>query len=660
MSFPWAHRIVPVVRNIPRDIDEMLAIQRIDDPEHEVCALKHSNFDLAHPELSVERTGAFDAFQTINAAARRAEDPGIIELVTSAPPANDQVPGEKASILLRDPSTDITSSSEIISPGDSKDFDVNVRGELSYRVFEQVQEKKRRKLEAGLARRKTLMISVKVGSTSSRSSLFGGDKKSSKHPMLLPAVIPHQEHRSVPKSKNASRSKSGRSQLVWLEKQESSSQRVSYTSYLTKEKVEPGLHKRSREVSVGIRVNGALLMSGISLEQALEQENSTKRKREERNALYDMDKVNDALDAACTPLEGKLGTRQCSMDTEAFVGNIISREKCQAESFGEDTKVSFKDLDFGYHPPRVDCLPAEDGLIHVLCTHYGNLKSTSVSNLLNRFSRKETRVCSVCWKEKSSTGESIAECSTCGVLLHPSCCNGVEGAYRPNWKCGVCSLAHSVPKGGAKAAPSYKCAYCPHVGGAMSQVRPNVWVHEVCRIWRDPLNSRNPNDPSVRGFAGCALCCAGYGPGDGLTKCAAAGCSVRFHPMCALFLSKCEENSTGVVGPSKPATPDWLATQNFRSTEEKDRRTSQDRRLEKLKEEDKKLCRQYTLAFAKCWIPGSNSGAVGSATLLPVCFCGIHNPRRDRSLYGLYPGGDHIDEHIMRVPPRQPKNGGSS
>ena len=43
-----------------------------------------------------------------------------------------------------------------------------------------------------------------------------------------------------------------------------------------------------------------------------------------------------------------------------------------------------------------------------------------------------------------------------------------------------------------------------------------------------------------------------------------------------------------------------------------------------------------------------------SMAVLPVCFCGIHNPNRDRSLYGLYPGGAKIiDEDVIRIPPKK-------
>ena len=36
---------------------------------------------------------------------------------------------------------------------------------------------------------------------------------------------------------------------------------------------------------------------------------------------------------------------------------------------------------------------------------------------------------------------------------------------------------------------------------------------------------------------------------------------------------------------------------------------------------------------------------------LPILFCGIYNPARERSFYGLYPGGKHIDTETLRLKP---------
>jgi hypothetical protein len=60
--------------------------------------------------------------------------------------------------------------------------------------------------------------------------------------------------------------------------------------------------------------------------------------------------------------------------------------------------------------------------------------------------------------------------------------------------------------------------------------------------------------------------------------------------------------------------------------------------------DDKKLCNEYTLQLVQL------KRKVGSAlfgeddetektTILPVAFCGLHNPKREDSYYGCLPGG---------------------
>jgi hypothetical protein len=63
---------------------------------------------------------------------------------------------------------------------------------------------------------------------------------------------------------------------------------------------------------------------------------------------------------------------------------------------------------------------------------------------------------------------------------------------------------------------------------------------------------------------------------------------------------------------------------------------------------DSQLCNQYTLTMMKCMI--EEEGGKESTTILPVVFCGFHNPIRDTSLYGCYPCGGLIGD-AMRVPP---------
>ena len=73
--------------------------------------------------------------------------------------------------------------------------------------------------------------------------------------------------------------------------------------------------------------------------------------------------------------------------------------------------------------------------------------------------------------------------------------------------------------------------------------------------------------------------------------------------------------------------------------------------IQRAKKRDEELCSQYTLTFTtvSCMIGafGKDKGVRRTSTL-PILFCGIHNPARERSFYGLYPGGKHIDTETLR------------
>jgi hypothetical protein len=83
-------------------------------------------------------------------------------------------------------------------------------------------------------------------------------------------------------------------------------------------------------------------------------------------------------------------------------------------------------------------------------------------------------------------------------------------------------------------------------------------------------------------------------------------------------------------------------------------KVSHGRDIDKQKQRDVSLCTQYTLTFAKIQGTtnsyGQDPGVMRTATL-PVIFCGIHNPEREHSFYGLYPGGKYLGSpNILRIP----------
>jgi hypothetical protein len=61
------------------------------------------------------------------------------------------------------------------------------------------------------------------------------------------------------------------------------------------------------------------------------------------------------------------------------------------------------------------------------------------------------------------------------------------------------------------------------------------------------------------------------------------------------------------------------------------------------KQQDVYLSTQATLTMMHF-----NRGKI--STLMPVAFCGYHNPRREPTFYGCYPAGELIGE-CVRIPP---------
>jgi hypothetical protein len=365
-----------------------------------------------------------------------------------------------------------------------------------------------------------------------------------------------------------------------------------------------------------------------------------------------------------------------------------------------------------YIAPRIDCFPSEDALFRVVCTAPGELPPTNVEEVLTQAAKnKPNPVCSVCWRVTSITGEPVSECSDCGVLVHLQSCQSPSDFETGKQKCASCAMgttlflgpdghqesqASGTPSSNERIArrstrlpsSSYgspkdtqkplSCALCPHMGGAMSMLSRDgrtLWVHDVCRVWCDKShelpsledggkgrNAKESPDPVALADVMCTLCGASTqgdaGKYNGIIRCAASGCSIYFHPMCALYLSKCDE----IVNKSPPGGAE-TESKDEEANNKDTPKEKRDRQLEQMLKDDKLLCRQYSLRFAKCKIPGVRrigraciKSSPPAAVVLPVCFCGIHNPKRDRSLYGLYPGGKVIDGQAMRVPPR--KKGG--
>jgi len=90
----------------------------------------------------------------------------------------------------------------------------------------------------------------------------------------------------------------------------------------------------------------------------------------------------------------------------------------------------------------------------------------------------------------------------------------------------------------------------------------------------------------------------------GLVRCAAKGCFVTFHPMCAVLSSKLRQDNNYV--------------ENGKTHR---------------KEKDKYLSKSYTLTLISVRRQNESSN-VNSESVVPVAFCGLHNPLREEEFYG--------------------------
>jgi hypothetical protein len=210
--------------------------------------------------------------------------------------------------------------------------------------------------------------------------------------------------------------------------------------------------------------------------------------------------------------------------------------------------------------------------------------------------------------------------------------------------------------------PGPQCFLCPHRGGAMSLLEPNQgsdrnsqkWVHEVCRIWSGRVVSDDSKKKECSSLFSrlsnlsplvnvCALCGTGrmndnkqMSCNDGLTRCAARGCLIAFHPMCALLASKVIASKVGMSDETTKAKS--VRARKTRRTDHIGGEVKSDDK-EKIAA-DQKLSFEYTLQLMQL-IRAEEVGKVDN-TVIPVAFCGIHNPLRDDSWYGCLPCGDVI------------------
>lgn len=683
MSLPWTHKVIPVARNIPCDIDEMIDVVTADDGFH--TPFDNGNFGFGQYETGRLRSGdsvirLANSSDNFRAASRRSTDPGIIEFSSVLLPSTLPSYHPEGLSMVRSPLP--------VGSDEHHDDDRLIEGATILRCFEAMQGLKRRKIEQARSCVTSFEISVKINSSSSRSSIFTSSSNKQTLdkdgiPIVLEATLPLEVEngRRIGKTrakiaseilgsyniqhgqpqfqagKNSSRPPVGRTRLIWTSKQISDQpQRVSFTSLVTGQKLESGAEKRPRNIRVRIKVDGDIWHDRKTTGHG------------NRDAGFDV---------------------QASLQCDQLIKNLLD---------GRNDRTNFS----YFIPPLIECIPDSAGSIHVVCTSPGTILQSSISPILKLAAEKSNPCCTVCWRSTAG-GLEVKECSKCGLLAHAECCldpgesrvlSAADDQFRKErWTCSVCCHYNKNDSGicGAKnllqtmttikkskrrsRPPSklkdphfesmkpqkidhstvvknkeMKCANCFLSGGAMSRISvegEELWIHEVCRIWtsdqRYSSNSRNQS---------CVLCGANSDlPGSSrlrkeepmpqksyssrcVVKCAAAGCHISVHPMCALVSSLTSQSI------------------NEASHEKSENATLDD--IEKVKQKDIELCSQYTLTFASirglAHSVGKDPGA-RCAAFLPIVFCGIHNPAREQSFHGLYPGGKSMDiEQTLKVP----------
>jgi hypothetical protein len=759
MAFPWQHRVVPVARNIPCDIDEMPEVLTAEDGSHAPFRngpLGFGRFDVGQLRRGASTARLVNSHDMVCSAARRSDDPGVIEFAAMTFPPNspedlcsdfENKEREMDRALSRLPHTN--SAMQTLEVDDSA-----TRGELSVRCFEQVQSNKRRKVEQSRACKHTQHVSVKVNSSSSRSSLFssvpinGSRCDPERGPLLLAATLPSEVQNgrflsttraasiaqklgtyncrhglgpTNPSGKNSNRITVGRTRLVWTEKSPSDQpQRVFFTSLLTGDRIEGGAQKRPREIRVGVKVNCHLLKEGPTAKHIPDFQG-----RSLSNTNDDIDEAFDSTFGESYTVESRL---QCALDSGQLLRNL-SRVSKEANIYGFQI-ANDPSLALRHEPPRIECVPDNNGLISVLCSKPGTLSLTgSIHDFLNDARRGESPMCTVCWSTTSI--DLVHVCQTCGVSVHLGCCSdtGEKVAIDSNektktegfrWTCTGCykfgdrslgqpSGEESNPRNRTSKRESrlplrlkdshvealcpkrtestsvidrgMKCALCPYSGGAMSSFKKDgetIWIHEVCRIWSGETSASKSSCTFDLGDTPTSQVCALCGIGgsrcsleddrrspvsgktvcawplnrtrtcEALVKCAAARCQVKFHPMCAIIVSKLRDESvdleSGDITKAGESGGDGNSTTSLVA----------DNSVDYAKMEDFQFCKEYSLTALNCLsIEGRMGKDPGGKcfNLLPIAFCGIHNPKREPSLYGIYPGGINLDSKSMRIPP---------
>ena len=658
MSFPWCHKSTLTYKNMARDIDELPGL------------LSEGQKSEGTMYSGKPRKPKAEEKHAETLSSRRSSDPGVILLER------------------REESRPAQLDEDIEEHGPAP---ASVGPFLFASFRESVLSKNRCSDEPATTEVK--LVSFRFGRTSSRSTIFPENLSGKKRVMLLQASFSEDFQRGKriqlekaneiarelgsydyrfglpPMTYANNRVRAGRTRLIWSTKH-IGGQRPSYRSMLTGKTLENGAQKRPIRSKVSIMINGQHLC--VERPSAGEEENGSK--------VADYSYTTEEIDAAImNAFEGtgnrhntksttknptRIQATQCSlgMADEGFMPNIMkelalpldqttvrplfeTRRSYEVKSTNSPSNV------LHIQPPIINSLPTEDGIIRTFCSVPGRISNSEIdagveesqsppvdataflAEMPNRL-----MACGICWSQDAEK-EDLCICSVCGARAHVSCHPGDrKKSRRPDksWKCNSCKDTPSVEGTPDESIDSrFRCKQCPVVGGMMSRFAKG-WYHDVCYAW---CNSKAGGGAEV---GQCVIC------GDKRTKvirCAARGCSVQFHPMCAMLVSRAAQMHRIQQRFQRSST----VNQELDMTENDHRLESThifDPFSHQVKEADAVQSMQYDLVSARVGMEGQ----AGNECVLYIGFCGIHSRQRLPEFYGLYPGASFYDE-ALRIPP---------
>ena len=695
ISFPWSQCKDILFKPLPRDIDEMSIIMNGDE-DNSVIALNSETFRALNSAGIPKR---------IPISTSRTGDPGVIELQTYSLPSASRLRRFKqvcsTGLRVQDRRHD-----DAMVYGE-RSLQMYHEVQLKKRRREEFDDRHTTKrlisFRVGCASSRSTIFSPSelnnsplflqavypkyIQDGAKRFGLEAYEEGSNLGTYNSRPLPPKDTVLHDPTSKN--RFFVGRTRLVWSEKERSKSIRSSYCSILTQQRLEGNTFKRPLSIKVGIRINGVLVSARQSQESVLKLGATV---LPVSKFSHSMKSVNDALDLACSVQEKQTNLvnqsndvdaphdySQCNLNLPKYITEIandqkylsvvdglrrplsIQREFWHYRSkdvsapgsmlyrlYGDDTtmepnkaksdvtewlpdgvelqyqsKLQFK-LDIV--PPRLDCLPTEDGLIHVTCTVPGTIA----------LSHEETYD-AIATLRCSNTEQALTLSLLISVLASeidrcPACWNYLVG----DAICRICPYGSLIHR-------NDKCIWLNTISSIWSN------LDSINPAWMRPIDDKNNDCDSARWYNDesiCHLCTTGTMGPVTVSSCAAEGCSVRFHPICAIVASASNE------------------VQYKHGAGDRSRHKSVNHHH--YEKDDSYLCTQYTqsllessftmgqaFAVATTKTPSRTSCHKTAVVPLPIMFCPYHNPKRCREFYGLYPQACYLDHGTIRIPPQR-------